>query len=127
MEGLCGLPICTKTATTEYCKDFGVSYEIESFFESLDLIKENYDKFIYKLNEYPFDFLNAANSFEDIFNEVYDRKLEIIKERNLQSRLNILFRYMTNKFLRYLYNNYFSLKKLLGRTKYTVRNVSKFK
>jgi hypothetical protein len=27
-------------ATSEYCKDFGVSYEIESFLKSLDLIKK---------------------------------------------------------------------------------------
>ena len=127
MEGaLCGLPILYKDsgATSEYCKDYGVSYEIDSFLESLDLIKENYDNFVHKLNEYPFDFLNAADSFAHIFNEIYDKKLEVVEERNLQSKINILFRYMSNKFLRYLYNKYFYLKKLLGRTKYTIKNAT---
>ncbi len=127
MEGaLCGLPILYKNsgATSEYCKDYGVSYEIDSFFDSLDLIKENYDNLVCKLNEYPYDFINAANSFDHIFSEIYDKKLEIIEEKNLKSNINILFKYMSNKFLRYLYNKYFSLKKLLGRTKYTIKNVT---
>tara|TARA_Y100000816_G_C26096818_1_gene580595 strand:+ start:766 stop:1872 length:1107 start_codon:yes stop_codon:yes gene_type:complete len=127
MEGaLCGLPILYKNsgATSEYCKDYGVSYEIDNFFESLDLIKENYDNFVYKLNEYPFDFLDAAYNFNQIFYENYDKKLEIIEERNLKSKINILFRYMSNKILRNLYIKYFSLKKLLGSTKYNIRNVT---
>ncbi len=127
MEGaLCGLPILYKNsgATSEYSKDYGVSYEIESFFESLDSIKENYDNFVYKLNEYPYDFFNAANDLDQIFNEIYDKKLEIIEERNLKSKLNIFFRYLLNKFFRYVYIKYYSLKKLLGRTKYTIKNVS---
>ena len=39
MEGaLCGLPILYKDSgsTSEYCNNFGVSYEIESFLKSLD-------------------------------------------------------------------------------------------
>ena len=128
MEGaLCGLPIMYKEsgATSEYCKDYGISYEINTFFDSLELMKENYDNFVNKLNEYPFDFLNAAQSFNNIFNEIYNKKLEIIEERNLKSKVNVLFRYLSNKFLRYLYNKYFSLKKLLGMTKYNIRNVVK--
>ena len=127
MEGaLCGLPIMylNSGATSEYCKDYGVSYEIENFLKSLELIKENYDNLINKLNEYPYDFLNAANNFDKIFNEIYKKKFEIIEERNLKSKFNIYFRYLLNKFFRYMYIKYYSLKKLLGRTKYTIKNVS---
>ena len=127
MEGaLCGLPILYKDsgATTEYCKDFGISYEIESFLESLDSIKKNYDNFILKLNKYPYDFLSAAISLDKVFNETYDQKLEIIKERNLNSKINILIRYLFNKFLRFVYFKYSSLKKIVGRIKYTIRNVT---
>ena len=43
MEGaLCGLQIMylNSGATSEYCKDYGVSYEIENFLKSLELIKK---------------------------------------------------------------------------------------
>ena len=127
MEGaLCGLPILYKDsgAASEYCEDFGVSFEIENFLKSLDLIKKDYDNFVLKLHQYPYDFLSAANHIEKLFNKVYEHKLEIINKRNLKSKINILIRYSLNKFSRFLYIKYFSLKKILGRTKYTIRNVT---
>ena len=127
MEGaLCGLPILYKDsgAASEYCNDFGVSFEIENFLESLDSIKKDYDNFVLKLNQYPYDFLSAANHIEKVFNEINEHKLEIINDRNLKSKFNILTRYLLNKFLRFLYVKYYSLKKILGRTKYTIKNVT---
>ena len=127
MEGaLCGLPILFKDsgATSEYCKDFGVSFEIESFLKSLELIKKNYDNFVLNLDQYPYDFLSAANYFENAFIEAHNEKIEIINNRNLKSKINILTRYLLNKFYRFVYIKYFSLKKILGRTKYTIKNAT---
>ena len=127
MEGaLCGLPILFKDsgATSEYCKDFGVSFEIESFLKSLELIKKNYDNFVLNLNQYPYDFLSAANYFESAFIEAHNEKIEIINNRNLKSKINILTRYLLNKIFRFFYIKYFSLKKILGRTKYTIKNAA---
>jgi hypothetical protein len=127
MEGaLCGLPILFKDsgATSEYCKDFGVSYEIESFLKSLDLIKKSYDNFVLKLDEYPYDFLSAANYINQLINEAHDNKAEILKDRNVKSKINILIRYLLNKFFRFIYIKYVSLKKIIGKIKYTIKNVT---
>jgi hypothetical protein len=127
MEGaLCGLPILFKDsgATSEYCKDFGVSYEIESFLKSLDLIKKSYDNFVLKLDEYPYDFLSAANYINQLINEAHDNKAEILKDRNVKSKINILNRYLLNKFFRFIYIKYVSLKKIIGKIKYTIKNVT---
>lgn len=121
---LCGLPILYKDSgsTAEYCKDYGISYKIDSFAESLDMIKKNYDDFVLKLDVYPYDFLSAANYIDQLFNEAYHKKLEIIGDRNLKSKINIISRYLLNKFFRFIYIYYFSLKKLLGKIKYNIRN-----
>ena len=127
MEGaLCGLPILFKDsgAISEYCRDFGVNYEIENFRKSLDLIKDNYDDLIIKLNEYPYDFLNAANDLSKIFEYSYSQKFKIIESRKLKSKISIFFRYYTNRFLRYSYDKYNFVKKILGRTKYNIKHVA---
>ncbi len=127
MEGaLCGLPILFKDsgATAEYCHDFGVSYEIESFGKSLDSIKENYDDLVLKLNEYPYDFLNAAKDLDKIFEHSCNQKLEIIKSRKLRSKPSIFIRHQQNKIFRILYYKYYFVKKILGRTKYNIKNVA---
>jgi len=127
MEGaLCGLPILFKDsgATSEYCKDYGISYKIDSFTKSLDSIKKDYDNFVLKLDEYPYDFLSAANYINQLFNEAHHNKLEIIEDRNLKSKTNILTRYLLNKFFRYIFFKYYSLKKLLGKIKYNIINAN---
>ena len=127
MEGaLCGLPILYKDSgsTSEYCNNFGVSYEIESFLKSLDSIKKDYDNFVSKLDGYPYDFLSAANYIDQLFNEAHHKKLEILGDRNLKSKKNIFIRYLFNKFIRFIYIKYFLLKKLLGKIKYNVKNVT---
>ena len=128
MEGaLCGLPILFKDsgATPEYCNEFGLIYDIKNFRESLVLISKNYDKFVLNLERYPYDFLNAAQEFNKIFEESHKQKIQIINSRNLRSKPNIFIRYLLNKLFTFFYNKYFSLKKILGRTKYTVNNVTK--
>ena len=128
MEGaLCGLPILFKDsgATPEYCKEFGLSYDIKNFKESLDLISKNYDKFVINLERYPYDFLSAAQEFNKVFEESHKQKIEIISSRNLKSKLNIFIRYLLNKLFTFFNDKYLSLKKVLGRTKYTVNNVTK--
>ena len=127
MEGaLCGLPILFKDSgsTSEYCKDYGISYKIDSFTKSLDSIKKDYDNFVLKLDEYPYDFLSAANYVNQLFSEAHHNKLEIIEDRNLKSKTNILTRYLLNKFFRYIFSKYYSLKKLLGKIKYNVINAN---
>ena len=127
MEGaLCGLPILFKDSgsTSEYCKDYGISYKIDSFTKSLDSIKKDYDNFVLKLDEYPYDFLSAANYINQLFNEAHHNKLEIIEDRNLKSKTNILTRYLLNKFFRYIFSKYYSLKKLLGKIKYNIINAN---
>jgi hypothetical protein len=127
MEGaLCGLPILYKDSgsTSEYCNNFGVSYKIDSFLKSLDSIKKEYDNFVLKLDGYPYDFLSAANYIDQLFNEAHHKKLEIIGDRNLKSKKNIFIRYLFNKFIRFIYIKYFLLKKLLGKIKYNVKNVT---
>ena len=82
------------------------------------------NNFVLNLNQYPFDFLSAANYFQNAFIEAHNEKIEIINNRNLKSKINILTRYLLNKFYRFVYIKYFSLKKILGRTKYTIKNAT---
>ena len=128
MEGaLCGLPILFKDsgATPEYCKEFGLRFDIKNFKESLLLISKNYDQFILNLKTYPYDFLNAAKEFNKVFEESYKQKNKIISSRKLKSKPNILIRYLLNKLFTFLYNKYLLLKKVLGRTKYNVNSVTR--
>ena len=63
MEGsLCGLPVLyiNSGALSEYCKNYGVEFKIETFLESLNVIKDNYTNLTDKLRLYPYTSSNAS-------------------------------------------------------------------
>ena len=51
----CGLPILyiDSGGVTEYCRDFGVEYNINDLKEKLEYISNNYDKYFEIMKKYP--------------------------------------------------------------------------
>lgn len=120
MEGaLCGLPVLyiNSGALSEYCKNYGVEFKIETFLESLNVIKDNYTNLTDKLRLYPYTSSNASKEFEAIFFEAFKNKQKYINLRNQQNKLIVLSNYFTNKVLVYLYSNLKYLKKASGKLK----------
>ncbi len=98
----CGLPILYKNSggIPEYCDGFGISFENDNLIEKLDLITNQYGKYIEKLKTYPFNSEKMCNEFLSLFNSVVEQKN--FQRIEVHSNNNRKYIYLTkNKILKY--------------------------
>ena len=120
MEGaLCGLPIMyvESGALPEYCSDYGVAFEKETFLNSLKSLKDDYPNLIDKLKNYPYSFSYAAQQYEKVFNNVINNRDKLINERINISKMEVFLRLIISKLNINLYNTKSSILILLGKIK----------
>ena len=80
---MCGLPILhiNSGGIPEYCNDYGLSFELENFEEKLSEIINNYSIYYDNLNNYPYDFDNAARLLDEILNYTNLNRESLISRR----------------------------------------------
>lgn len=116
---MCGLPILyiNSGGIPEYCNDYGLSFELENFEEKLSEIINNYSIYYDNLNNYPYDFDNAARLLDEILNYTNLNRESLISRRKKRSKLYVYVYYLLNKTYQIFYNFFISLKKTFGKIK----------
>lgn len=125
MEGaLSGLPILyiESGAIPEYCKEFGINFEIKNFKDSLNYIIKNYDKLIKNLENYPYDFISAAQEFIKIFEECLLQKNYIIKKRELNTLPTVVSKFIVNKISWSFYKRFVNTRRKAFKVMYNLKN-----
>ena len=76
----CGLPVLylNSGGMPEFCKNFGVLFEINNFEEKLNHIIRNYNDIEKNMKFYPFDAIKMSDEYLQLFNTMVKRKDEII-------------------------------------------------
>ena len=77
IEGaLCGLPLMyiDSGGVTEYCKDYGIEYDLVSLELKILEFKENYKIYNDLINNYPHTSLKMSKDYLNLFNKAYDMK-----------------------------------------------------
>ena len=89
--GQCGLPILfiQSGGTTEYCENFGISYQIENLEEKIKLFMQNSSIYYENMKNYPNDSRVMSKEYLDLFNLYMNSKKEIINKRSLK-KINIV-------------------------------------
>ena len=126
MEGaLCGLPLMyiESGSLPEYCSDYGVAFEKETFLDSLKSLKEDYLNLIYKLENYPYSFSYAAQQYEKIFNNAINNRDELINQRIKISKIQVFSRLIVSVLNTNLYNIKSSILILLGKIKRYIQGI----
>ena len=77
--------------TTEYCKGFGIGFKKNNFETKLELIIENYDQFVKKMQDYPHSARKMSKEYLTLFevmkkNKAYYLNLRSNKKVNLISK-----------------------------------------
>ena len=101
----CGLPILylNSGGIPEFCKNFGVVFEVNNFEEKLNYILRNYNDIEKNMKFYPFDAIKMSNDYLQLFNTMLDCKDEIIL-----SKKDNIYKY-TNSFLIYKFKKGFDI------------------
>ena len=100
----CGLPLLYRNSggIPEFTKGYGVEFKgVDDFFESLEILKQNYAEFHNKILNYPFNSQDMCKEYLDLFNTLYSQTAETkiaVKKISLRNILGTLF-YFLNKFL----------------------------
>ena len=81
----CGLPILyiNSGGIPEYCNNYGVIYELESFEEKLNYVIKNYTDIAHNMKSYPHNSDKMSQNYLELFESLIDRKQEILKSRTL--------------------------------------------
>ena len=120
MEGaLCGLPIMyvESGALPEYCSDYGVAFEKESFLSSLKIIQRDYQNLISKLKNYPYSFSYAAEQYEKVFIYAVNNRAELINQRIKISKVQVVLTLIISVLNKTLYKIKRRIFILLGKIK----------
>jgi hypothetical protein len=80
----CGLPIMyiNSGGITEYCKDYGVEFDVNNIEEKLKTVLKNYDYYYQKMKSYPQSHITMCDEYLRLF-----KKLK--NSNNLETRNNI--------------------------------------
>ena len=117
---LSGLPILyiNSGALKEYCEGYGVEMKSSQNIEHyLFEIVKNFDDYIQKLKDYPFDFDSSAIKIEKAIMDTYKNKKQIIELRESSYRVKIFFVYYINRLYLNFYKIFRNSRKLLGKLK----------
>ena len=79
----CGLPLLyiDSGGLPEYCNNFGVIFDKETFVNGLSEIMENYDYYQKQMKSYPFNSETMCQDYEKLFVSMYNDKDKILEER----------------------------------------------
>jgi len=82
---LCGLPLLYRNsgALPEYCKDYGVSFDNDSYIQSLKLLILSYYKFRLEVLSYPFTSIMMCQSYLQLFKSLLINRESLLRNRNL--------------------------------------------
>ena len=100
----CGLPILYRNSggIPEFAKGYGVAFEgVDDFFESLETLKQNFQDYHSKVQNYPFNSQDMCMEYLDLFQSLYSSTSENkikVKTILLKNSLEKLF-YFLNKIL----------------------------
>jgi len=100
----CGLPIIffNSGGTIEYCKDFGLSFELDNFETQLDKFRNNYSNYAEKIQLYPHSSEKMCEEFEALFLYMFENKSKYLNNEDYVSKQ----KYFEKKY--YLYRRKFS-------------------
>ncbi len=92
----CGLPIMfvNSGGTPEYCRDFGIEIDESNLESKLSEIMLNYDSYISKVKNYPFNSNKMCFEYESLFLEMFSKKNQILSDRILKLNGNLFERYL---------------------------------
>ena len=102
IEGaLCGLPIMyiNSGALPEYCRDYGVEFNIDNLEEKLMEVKNDYPLLIEKLKNYPYNSTHMSLEYENLFNNLIESKYELMNIKNKNRVIMKLKKIILLKFL----------------------------
>ena len=104
----CGLPVMfiESGGVTEYCKDYGTSYTLQTLESKLEFVLENYNSLSSKISLYPNNSDRMAEEFMDLFKNMLKQKDTILNSRSISqstSLENITYQIKKSllKFLKY--------------------------
>ncbi len=95
---LCGLPILYRNSGCfpEYCKGFGISFDLENFENRLSIFLKNYNFYANKMVKYPHTDDNTNKQYLELFNKLIKSKPNIVKKRRL---FRSLYKIILNHFI----------------------------
>ena len=90
----CGLPVLyiNSGGIPEYCHGFGLEFNKDNFSEILEEMRTNYDKHLKHMEKYPFNSQNMCKAFERMFNDMLEKRDNILSKRNLINKQNTIAR-----------------------------------
>lgn len=79
----CGLPLLyiNSGSLPEYCEGYGIPYQPENFEEKLEEMIENYELWAERMENFPHTADRMCNAYELLFQELMDRRDEMIANR----------------------------------------------
>jgi glycosyltransferase involved in cell wall biosynthesis len=88
----CGLPLLyiDSGGIPEYCENFGVKYSLNNLEEKLEEVIEDYQKYVYKIESYPYSADKMANEYLELFKKMLSEKENLISSRLLKSNNKLL-------------------------------------
>ena len=84
IEGaLCGLPLLYRESggIPEYCNGFGISFTTENFEQKLQEMKDTYECWVNRMEDYPYTAERMCDNYYTLFLKLLKRRDEIVKRR----------------------------------------------
>ena len=88
----CGLPLLyiNSGGIPEYCDGYGEIFELENFEEKLDLLLNDYESYVQKVQDYPHSSKKMCKDYFDLFNKMMVNKTELLSNRELDLNYSFL-------------------------------------
>jgi oligoribonuclease NrnB/cAMP/cGMP phosphodiesterase (DHH superfamily) len=85
IEGaMCGLPLLyrdTGGAIPEYCRNFGIEFNEQNFFEKLNEMAQTYDYWAGRMKDYPYTAEKMCHEYLELFNSMDKNREEYLHAR----------------------------------------------
>tara|TARA_B100000945_G_scaffold173003_1_gene138579 strand:+ start:77 stop:1132 length:1056 start_codon:yes stop_codon:yes gene_type:complete len=90
----CGLPILYMNSggTPEYCKDYGIQFNMSNLEEKLDEMINNYLIYSKKIKDYPFSSERMCSEYFTMFTELKDQSQNFLEKRKFKNKSNKLLK-----------------------------------
>ena len=81
----CGLPIMyiNSGGIDEYCKGFGVDYDIDNLERKVNYVLQNYTTLESNMTNYPHDAEKMCNDFLNLFENLIEKKSDVLSKRQI--------------------------------------------
>jgi hypothetical protein len=90
----CGLPLLyiQSGSLPEYCEGFGIPFQPDNFEKKLDEMIDTYEEILPRMADFPHTAHRMCTEYELLFQELLDRRLEIISKRTFPNQPLIVIR-----------------------------------